>query len=205
VRIPNGSNIPEYPGNDILFKFGLKPESYILTVARLVRQKGIHHLISAYDGFEKEKKLVIVGAAAAHTEYAEEIRKMSEGNSAIVFTGFQTGAALAQLYANAYLYVQPSEAEGLAVSIIEAMAAGRCVLVSDIPENIESIDHSGLTFVNADAEDLRAQLRKLINHPEIVAERGRKGREHVRFTFDWDRITERTEEVYRSIFKGAAT
>ena len=200
IRIPNGSIIPDYPGSDRLGKWGIKPDSYILTVARLVRQKGIHHLIKAFDGFELEKKLVIVGAADAHTEYAEEIRKLSEGNTAIVFAGFQHGVELAQLYANAYLYVQPSEAEGLAVSILEAMAAARCVLVSDIPANVESIDHSGLTFVNADVEDLRVQLRKLINHPEIVTERGRKGREHVRFNYDWDRITERTEAVYEAAF-----
>jgi glycosyltransferase involved in cell wall biosynthesis len=167
-----------------------------------VRQKGIHHLITAYDGFEKEKKLVVVGAGAAHGEYAELLRKQREGNSSVIFTGFQTGAALAQLYANAYLYVQPSEAEGLAISIIEAMAAGRCVLVSDIPENMESIDHSGLTFVNANVDDLRAQLRKLLNHPEIVEERGRRGQDWVRITFDWDRITERTEEAYRALLGG---
>lgn len=200
IRIPNGAIIPEHPGNDRLGEWGLHPGGYILTVARLVRQKGIHHLIAAYDGFEKEKKLVIVGAGAAHAKYADELHRLSEGNSSIIFTGFQKGAELAQLYANAYLYVQPSEAEGLAVSILEAMAAGRCALVSDIPENVESIDHSGLTFVNADAKDLRVQLRTLLNHPEIVEARGRKGREWVRLTFDWDRIAERTEEVYRQAF-----
>ncbi len=194
--IPNGAVIRGYPGSDLLAKWGLERDGYILTVARLVRQKGIHHLIAAYDGFEKEKKLVIVGAPGFGPEYAEYLRRLSEGNSSIIFTGFQSGAALRQLFANAYLYVHPSEAEGLSVSILEAMAAGRCALVSDIPENVESIDHSGLTFVNADADDLRAKIRMLLNHPEIVAERGERARAWVASEYDWDKIAERTEEFY---------
>ncbi len=195
--IPNGATVRAYPGSELLAEWELTPGSYVLTVARLVRQKGIHHLIKAYDGFEKEKKLVIVGAAAFGTDYADEVRKLSEGNSAIIFTGFQKGRALAQLFANAYLYVHPSEAEGLSVSILEAMAASRCVLVSDIPENVESIDHSGLTFMNTDADDLRVMLRELINHPEIVDARGAKARTWIEQMYNWDRITGETEEVYR--------
>ncbi|HTK60095.1 MAG TPA: glycosyltransferase family 4 protein [Candidatus Baltobacteraceae bacterium] len=194
--VPNGAKLKPHPGSDLLSRWGLTPGSYILTVARLVRPKGIHHLVQAYDGFEQQKKLVIVGAGDAHSGYAEELRKLSEGNSAIVFTGFQDGRALEQLYANAYLYVHPSEAEGLSVSILEAMAAGRTVLVSDIPENVESIDHSGLTFVNADADDLRAKLRELLNHPEIVAERGNRARDWIRQEYDWDVIAKKTAGLY---------
>lgn len=199
--IPNGAKPKPYPGSDLLSKWGLTPGGYILTVARLVRPKGIHHLVEAFDGFEEKMKLVIVGAGDAHSEYAEELRKLSEGNSAIVFTGFQDGKALAQLYANAYVYAHPSEAEGLSVSILEAMAAGRTVLVSDIPENLESIDHSGLTFVNADVDDLRAMLRELLNHPEIVAERGERARNWIRQEYDWDAIAKKTEELYAGISK----
>lgn len=195
--VPNGAEIPPHPGSDLLAQWGLKPDGYILTVARLVKQKGIHHLIGAYDGFEKEKALVIVGAGDAGGAYAERVRALAEGNSSIVFTGFQSGRALAQLYANAYLYVHPSEAEGLAIAILEAMAAGRCVLVSDIPENVESIDHSGLSFVSTDVADLREKLRELINHPEVVAALGAKAREWIRLTYDWDVITSSTECVYR--------
>jgi len=196
--IPNGAVLKPYPGDDLLASWGLRKESYILTVARLVKPKGIHHLVRAFDGFESEKKLVIVGAGDAHSDYAEELRAMAEGNSAIVFTGFQSGKALDQLYANAYVYVHPSEAEGLSISILEAMSAARTVLVSDIPENMESIDHSGLTFVNADVDDLREKIRELLNHPEIVEERGARARNWVRQEYDWDTIAKRTSDLYRA-------
>lgn len=199
--VPNGATPKPYPGDDALARWGLKSGGYILTVARLVRPKGIHHLVQAFDGFEDRMKLVIVGAGDAHSEYAEELRKLGEGNSAVVFTGFQSGAALEQLYVNAYVYVHPSEKEGLSISILEAMSAGRTVLVSDIPENMESIDHSGLTFVNADVDDLRAKLRELLNHPEIVEERGARAKAWVRQEYDWDAIVAKTEALYVDLLK----
>lgn len=199
--VPNGATPKPHPGHDLLSGWGLKPEGYFLTVARLVRPKGIHHLVRAFDGFEDRFRLVIVGAEDPHSAYADELRALAEGNSAVVFTGFQDGRALEQLYANAYVYVHPSEAEGLSISILEAMSAGRTVLVSDIPENVESIDHSGLTFANADADDLRAKLRELANHPEIVAERGARAREWVRREYDWDAIAAKTEGLYARLLE----
>lgn len=198
--IPNGANLYPYPGSDRLPQWGLKPGSYFLTSARLVRQKGIHHLIAAYDGFESEKQLVVAGAGDdAPGSYAVWIKSLAAGNSSVIFTGFQTGDTLRQLIANCYLYVHPSEAEGLSVSILEAMAAGRCVLVSDIPENIEPIDHSGLTFTNADPRDLHDRLRQLLNHPEIVEELGAKGRDWIRREYSWDRVADSTERFFRRL------
>jgi len=84
----------------------------------------------------------------------------------------------------------------LSLALLEAMAAGRCSLVSDIPENVESVDHSGLTFVNADEADLREKLEELVNHPEIVAERGARCRQWVSEEFSWDKITSETEKLY---------
>ena len=171
-----------------------------MTAVRLVKQKGVHHLIAAYDGFESEKQLVVVGSGDEYPgSYADAVHRQGEGNSSVIFLGFQTGSALRQLFANCYVYIHPSEAEGLSVSILEAMAAERCVLVSDIPENVESIDHSGISFVNASPEDLRVKIRQLINHPKIVDELGKKGKRWVEKEYNWDRIAELTENYFARI------
>jgi glycosyltransferase involved in cell wall biosynthesis len=201
VYIPNGAKVKPHPGGDLLAQWRLEPGSYLLTVARLVKQKGIHHLIEAYDGFESEKTLVIAGTEAFGTEYGAQVKELAEGNSNIVFTGFQEGPALAQLFANAYLYVHPSESEGLSVAILEAMGYGRCVLASDIPENLESVGGTGITFVSANAADLRTRIRQLINHPEIVVERGEWGRQWVAKEYDWDGVTDATTKEYERILQ----
>lgn len=199
--IPNGAVARSYPGRDSLSAWGLQPGGYILNVSRLVRQKGIHFLIEAYGRLKTDKKLVIVGAPAFSSEYGVYLKSLSEGNSGVVFTGFQTGRALRQLFANAYVYVHPSMAEGLSVSILEAMAAGRAVLVSDIPENKESIDHSGITFSNANIDDLVEKMQALLNHPKLVADLGAKGRHWVGREYNWDRIAEETESFFRNLVR----
>jgi glycosyltransferase involved in cell wall biosynthesis len=198
VYIPNGATIVTSSGSDRLLRWGLLPEKYLLTVARLVPQKGIHHLIAAYGDLQTDMPLVVVGDGGGANPYADGLHTQASGDSAVIFTGFQSGEALKQLYAHAYLYVHPSEAEGLSISILEAMGAGRCVLVSDIPENVESIDHSGLSFANANVDDLREAIAELLHHPEIVRERGERARKWVRNEYDWGAITDRTVAVYKA-------
>src|SRR3989339_941440 len=134
--IPNGVEVvDEFPGNDRLREWGLKPDGYLLMVTRFVRQKGIHYLIEAFARLQSDLRLVIVGGGGSDRDYEDYLKYKASSDSGIIFTGFQTGETLKQLFSNAYLYVHPSESEGLCTTILEAMAHGRCVLTSDIPEN----------------------------------------------------------------------
>ncbi|MFA5061917.1 MAG: glycosyltransferase family 4 protein [Patescibacteria group bacterium] len=209
VYIPNGVSVSKVNTNEKIQKFGLGYEDYILTVARLVKHKGIHYLIEAYKKIEQHfgtdannwpggqiKKLVIVGAPSFTQDYFQYLKKLSAGNPNIIFVGFQTGVTLAQLYANAYLYVHPSEAEGLSVSILEAMSHGRCVLTSNIPENLEIIDHGGYSFESKNIDDLYEKLAYLLDFDEAVKRRGEHGLEFIRENFDWDDITKEVQNVY---------
>jgi len=197
--VPNGATAGAQPGSSELARWGLQPNEYILGVGRLVGLKGFHYLIDAYRRLDTTKKLVIVGGDARGGDYADYLHWMAAGNSDVIFTGFQSGLVLKQLIANAYLYVHPSEVEGLSVSILEAMAAGRCVLTSNIPENREPLDHSGLTFVNADVDDLTNQMKSLLNHPEVVAERGARGAKWIASEYSWDRVAAMTEGIYQQL------
>jgi glycosyltransferase involved in cell wall biosynthesis len=115
----------------------------------------------------------------------------------IIFTGFQRGATLAALFANAYIYVHPSEAEGLAITILEAMSHGRCALVSNIPENLEAIDDGGVSFASGDVEDLKEKMLALIKNPRRVKSLGNKARGYIKANFEWQRVVDRVEEVYK--------
>ena len=204
VYIPNGVEPQKIAKDDKLKKWNLEKGKYLMTAARLIRHKGIHHLISAYHKLSEESpklefppKLVIAGAPSFSKDYREYLTKLAAGCSDIIFTGFQSGETLAQLFAHAYLYVHPSESEGLSITILEAMSYGKCVVMSDIPENLEMIDHSGVAFKTADAKDLKEKLISLINHPEIVKERSAKAIDFIKKYYNWEKIVEKTEEVYK--------
>ena len=203
VYIPNGVEIKKSGDVSHLKQWGLKKDQYFLTVARLVRHKGIHSLIEAYkavpDDIKNEMKLVIVGAPSFTGDYETYLKELAGQDHRIVFAGYQTGDALAALYGNAYLYVHPSEYEGLSLTILEAMSFGKCVLVSDIAENREVIDHSGIPFEVSSVDDLQEKMTELVNHPEIVSARANLAMGYMKQHFDWGKIVEETEGLYEKI------
>ncbi len=198
IYIPNGAEVKADPGDDLLAGFGLVHGQYVLNVGRVVPQKGIHYLVQSWKKLSTDKKLVIVGAPSFTDAYIADLKKQAASDSRIIFLGFQKGRAKDQLYAGAYLYVHPSEAEGLPLVILEAMSFGIAPLVSDIPPNLEAIHGAGWTFRSTDVDDLTHQLHHLLTHRDDVRSRGELAREIVRTKFNWDTITARIESVYIS-------
>ncbi|MEK7665738.1 MAG: glycosyltransferase family 4 protein [Patescibacteria group bacterium] len=198
VYIPNGADIQQVSSSRELARFGLTKGEYILNVGRIVPQKGLQYLIQAYKSVRTNKKLVMVGAPSFSERYFAELKRQVAGNSGIAFLGHHEGEALRQLYAHCWLYVQPSESEGLALTVLEAMSFGKAVLVSDIPENMEAMHGCGFTFANRDSDDLATQITKLLNHPELVADVGKRAQAVIAKEFSWDVVAKHIEEVYVS-------
>lgn len=149
VRIENGIDPPETADLSPLSRFGLKKDSYILFLGRIVPEKGIHYLIDAYRTLQTDKKLVIAGGASHSEEYFNQLKAKAAGDARIVFTDFVQGAPLAALYAGAYLYCLPSDLEGMPISLLEAMSYGNCCVTSDIPECTEVCGDHGFAFQKA--------------------------------------------------------
>ncbi|MFA6522290.1 MAG: glycosyltransferase family 4 protein [Patescibacteria group bacterium] len=198
VYIPNGATIQEETGTNELEKFDLRAREYILTVGRLVPAKGLHYLVEAFRGIETQQQLVIVGAPSYSDAYLESLYALAEGDERIHFLGFQTGETLRQLFGHAYLYVQPSEVEGLPLVVLEAMSFGIPPLVSDIAPNLEAIHNGGFTFETQNANDLRKHLVELLDHPDLVAAKSAQAKEIIQTKFNWDVIADHTEAIYIS-------
>ena len=197
IYIPNGANSVSDKEPSIIEKeFGLEKEQYILFVGRFVRHKGVHHLIKSYQALKTDLKLVLVGDSSFTDKYVEYTKSIAKGDPNIIFTGYQTGPALEELFSNAYLYVQPSESEGLPISLLEAASYGRCLLASNIPENVEIVKHCGLSFKNKNITDLAKQLSYLIEQPELINELGKKARKHVLSHYNWQEIADKIHQCY---------
>ena len=124
--IPNGVNRPQIrEANLITEKFGLKKDSYILFLGRLVPEKGIRYLVEAFKNVKTDKKLVIAGGSSDTDSFMEELKELAKGDDRILFTGFVQGAMLDELYSNAYIYTLPSDLEGMPLSLLEAMSYGK--------------------------------------------------------------------------------
>ena len=94
------------------------------------------------------------------------------------------------------MVVQPSFLEGFSISLVEAMSHGKCVLASDIPENIEVVEDCAVTFKTQDVTDLQAKMQELLDDPIQVDRVARRGHDLAQERFSWPRIVEATEAVY---------
>ena len=211
--IPNG--VPEIPNRPFgaLARFGLEPNRYFMYLSRLVPEKGSHYLVEAFRKVDTDMKLAVVGDARHMGDYYERVKRIAEGDDRIVFTGPLYGQEKEEAYSNAYVFCHPSDLEGLPLVLLEAMGNGRCCLVSDIPEMVEVVDPErlgfqstfpggppsphGHTFKQGNVDDLAAQIRHLIDHPELVAALGENARAHARSEYGWDHITTAFEQLYK--------
>ena len=196
--IPNGVTCPPIlPAERIIREFGLEKDGYILFLGRLVPEKGIHYLIEAFRCLDGDKKLVIAGGASDTDAYAGELKALAGEDTRIIFTGFVQGQLLEELYSNAYLYVLPSDVEGMPLSLLEAMSYGNCCLVSDIPECTEVVQDKAATFRRGDLGDLRQALEALCADPVRVSHYRQTARDYICEKYNWDDVTEKTLELYR--------
>jgi len=197
--IPNGVNVKVINSTSAIEKLSLIRNEYILFVGRILPTKGCHFLIEAYKKIKTGKKLVIVGGSSYTDNYVEKIKKSANKNT--VLLEYRYGKELEELYANAYCCVVPSEIEGLAITLLEAMSYGKCVIYSDIPENEEAVEGVGISFRNRDIDDLASKLRFALRERNLCTELGEKARERVKKQYNWDKVVDQTEEVYYSLFR----
>lgn len=195
--IPNGIEKKRpRPANQIKDKWGLDEGSYLLYLGRLVPEKRPEILIEAYKGLDTDKKLVIAGGGSDTSEYEAFLRETAQGDPRILFTGFVNGEPLEELYSNCYAYVLPSDVEGMPMSLLEAMAYGRCCVTSDIPECADVLAGNGVTFEKGSAGSLKSALQLLLADSERTAALGAAAKSHVEKTYNWDSVVERTLELY---------
>lgn len=203
--IPNGANVNFSPRANKLSQWNLKEKKYILFVGRLIKHKGVHYLIEAFKQLQDTGrlangfKLAIVGEGFHTDDYVKYLKTLSEGRSNIIFTGTQTGETLEQLFSHAYIFVQPSEYEGLSIALLEAMGYGLAPLVSDIKENTEAIGDAGIIFKSKDIQDLKDKLAYLMNRPIEEERLGKLAKEKAAREYSWDSIVQKTLETYRSV------
>ena len=196
VFIPNGVNRPEKREADEISRlWGLKKDSYVLFLGRLVPEKGIHYLLEAWKGVSTTKKLVIAGGSSDTTDYMTTLKDMAGEN--VIFTGFQQGRILEELYSNAYVYVLPSDLEGMPLSLLEAMSYGNCCLVSDIEECTQVTGNCAVAFEKGNAGNLRLKLQELLDSPEEVRRFKDEASDYICRKYNWDDVVKRTLELYR--------
>ena len=197
VFIENGVSKPEIRNAELITqKFGIEKDEYILFLGRIVPEKGLSYLIDAFKKINTDKKLVIAGGASDTDEFFAELLDKAKSDDRIIFTGFVEGKLLEELYSNAYIYVLPSDLEGMPLSLLEALSFGNCCLTSDIDECAQVLGDYGVTFKKSDTCDLKEKIEYLLKNPQIVSEFKVNSADYVLDKYNWDNVVEKTLLLY---------
>lgn len=190
--IPNGIN-------EELLDITPGDEDYILFLSRIdIYTKGLDLLLNAFEIISPEfpeLRLVLAGY-----EFDRFDRLVSGCAPAlrrkIEYAGFATGDEKVRLLSGARLFALPSRHESSPISILEAAACGKPVIVSDIPE-LDFVQKGGfgMSFaLSGNAGSLAEKMRSLLLNDAQRKEMGVRAREFAG-NFLWDRIAPRFEEL----------
>ncbi|MGO9862546.1 MAG: glycosyltransferase family 4 protein [Terriglobales bacterium] len=194
IYVPNGAALAPRRLPRKLIEWDLLADNYVLFLGRFSPEKNCHLLINAFENLRTDMKLVLAGGSSHSDAYAASLRRHESGQ--IRFLPWVSGSDLEELLSHAALFVLPSEIEGLSLALLDAMAAGVCVLTSDIPENNEVVDGAGFTFHRGDQADLERMLDLLIRNPELRRQSAARERERIQGQYLWPEIARSIEKAY---------
>ena len=192
--IANGVGVPaQVEDFGLIREMGLEPDGYILALGRLSREKGFHDLIEAYRRLEVPgMKLVIAGSAIPPTPYSRQLHDLAH-RAGVMMAGEVHGEKLRQLMGGAALFALPSYHEGLSISLLEAMAAGRRIALSDIPANRLPGLHRDSFFPPGNPDAMARVMKATLTLPSP--------RTYDLTPYDWDEIARHTLKIYRKVLR----
>ena len=170
--------------------------NYILFLGRIVAEKRLDLLLKAFTQLEDSipQELLIAGPVED-----ESIVKDYKNDKRIHFLGPKFGKEKAELLQNAFLYVLPSDLEGLSIALLEAMSYGNICLVSDIDANKEGLGNCGIYFKAGDLDDLKIKLQDICSNPSEYTYYKNKAIERIKNTFEWHIISDKIITYYEAV------
>lgn len=180
------------------------PNKYLIAfVANLNYRKGHEYLLEAMSQLAldfNDIHLLLVGEGELRSDLEELTAKLNIKDK-VSFMGYQPDVP--GLLNEVDLYVHASTLEPLGIAVLEAMAAGKCVVatkVGGVPEIVKD-GRTGILVPSKDAAALANAIRYLKNNSLLASEMGNAGRNLVERVFDIREVAKKYQDVYESSIK----
>ncbi len=189
--IPNAIDIGELP-LDVKQKY----EKQIIFVGRLSKEKGVNSLIELAKILPKEIHLIIVGSGP----FENKIKNIAEKYSNIKFLGYLPKNKVIPLLRGSLALIQPSLAEGISTTVLEAMACQIPIIGTNVGGNKELIinNENGFLISPNSIEELNEKIILLSNNVDLVEKFGNKSLELVK-KFEWSTVGKKYVKLYESL------
>jgi glycosyltransferase involved in cell wall biosynthesis len=194
TMIAYGSEVERRPDRELVRKWRVEPNRYVLYVSRLEPENNAHLVIESFKKVRTAYRLLVVGDAPYAEQYIKNLKARARGDKRIVFTGFVFGQDYRALQQNAYCYVHATEVGGTHPALLEAMGYGNCVLTLATPENLEVVGDAGVPY--ADEFDLAEKLQRVLRDGSLVHAYRHRAQVRIRRNYDWDRVVDQYEQLF---------
>jgi glycosyltransferase involved in cell wall biosynthesis len=180
----------------------------LLFSGRLIPRKGVNYLLKAIPLIlaERQARLVITGDGYCRAEWEALSRGLGVADR-VEFAGFVSNERLSELFRSCAIYVHPAiyddrgDTEGLGVVLIEALRNSRPVVASEVGGIVDVIkdEETGLLVPEKDPAAIANAVLRLLDDSVLARRLGEQGNVYAAQFFDWDRITDQLEAVYRRL------
>jgi len=209
IVVPLGLDLGEYEDLPASGEFKSRyPETggkkVILFFGRINFKKGLNILARAYSMVARSRDDVHLVIAGPDNEgYGEEVRGWLNDTGIlerVTFTGMLLGLDKLAVMRDAEMFVLPSYSENFGISVVEAMACGVPVVISDKVNIWREVEMSGAGKITpCDAERFAKTMMELLDEPGEAKRMGENGKALVEERFQWSTVAIALEAAYRSI------
>jgi len=201
--IPHGVDLDRFSEEILPIEDFCDGKLNILFVSRLEERKGIRYLLKAFKKVKEEipqSRLIIVGPGneRRYNDWVQAVKLKD-----VVFVGYTSYADLPRYYRTADIFCIPAVGrESFGIVLLEAMAAGKPIIASDIDGYAAVLAHGveGLLVPPKDNQALADALLSLLNDQTLRQQMGSNGRSKAE-AHSWESIAQRTMEYYSELLE----
>jgi glycosyltransferase involved in cell wall biosynthesis len=186
----------------VLKKYGIN-SSYFLYIGRIEKKKNIALLIEAFANLKEsdrqiEENLVLIGNAGFGYDEVEYLINEFNLSSSVFMLGWVEEEDLPYFYSGATAFVFPSKYEGFGIPILQAMACGTPVVISDIPPLREIAQEAACYFNPCDISSMAQALKKIVNDDNLRVQLISEAQNRVKF-FSWEKCAKDTLKIIKAL------
>lgn len=204
ITEPNGVSLDDFrvlpDGTEFRSRYGLSGRPVIGFLGRIHAGKGLECLIPSLARMRcRDAVLVAAGPdSGGFRAVMEQLATRHRVRDRLIFTGMIHGSSKVEMLASCDVMAFPSEHENFGIAVVEAMAAGRPVIVSDQVGIRSDVLKAGCgAVVPLDTDAVAAELDSWVADGRRCREAGERGRTFATVAYDWDRIAERWKHHYQ--------
>ena len=191
--IPNAINIKSLPtGSDSRY------EKQIIFAGRLSKEKGILTVLEMAKNIPQDIHLLIIGDGPEK----ETVEKSIKNNKNVHYLGYQSKEKTIPLIRGSKLLIQPSLAEGISATLLEAMACKTPVITTNLGGNVELFENNktGILIEPKNFEELLKKIIFLLNDPLTLEQISNSAFVHVQ-QYDWSNIGKKYLNLYQKLLR----